>query len=59
MIDGTNDTLQLSINGTPTTLTLAHGTYTGTQLAQAVQDAATSAGAPVTADAQRRGDARR
>ncbi len=48
-IDGTNDTLQLSINGTPTTLTLAHGTYTATQLAQAVQDAATSAGAPVTA----------
>ena len=48
-IDGSNDTLQLSINGTPTTLTLAHGTYTGTQLAQAVQAAATSAGAPVTA----------
>jgi flagellar hook-associated protein 2 len=48
-IDGTNDTLQLSINGTPTTLTLAHGTYTGTQLAQALQDAATSAGAPISA----------
>jgi flagellar hook-associated protein 2 len=48
-IDGTNDTLQLSINGTPTTLTLAHGTYTGTQLAQAVQSAASSAGAPVSA----------
>jgi flagellar hook-associated protein 2 len=49
VVDGTNDTLQLSINGSPTTLTLAHGTYTGTQLAQAVQDAATSAGAPLTA----------
>ena len=49
VIDGTNDTLQLSINGSPTTLTLAHGTYTGSQLAQALQDAATSAGAPITA----------
>jgi flagellar hook-associated protein 2 len=49
VIDGTNDTLQLSINGTPTTLTLAHGSYTGTQLAQAVQDAAGAAGAPITA----------
>jgi flagellar hook-associated protein 2 len=48
-IDGTNDTLQLSINGSPTTVTLAHGTYTASQLAQAVQDAATSAGAPITA----------
>ena len=49
VIDGTNDSLQLSINGTPTTLTLAHGTYTGSQLAQAVQAAAASAGAPITA----------
>jgi flagellar hook-associated protein 2 len=49
VIDGTNDSLQLSINGTPTTLTLAHGTYTASQLAQAVQAAAASAGAPVTA----------
>jgi flagellar hook-associated protein 2 len=49
VVDGTNDSLQLSINGTPTTLTLAHGTYTASQLAQAVQDAATSAGAPITA----------
>ena len=48
-IDGTNDTLQLSINGTPTTLTLAHGTYTAAQLAAAVQAAATAAGAPITA----------
>ncbi|HEV7525612.1 MAG TPA: flagellar filament capping protein FliD, partial [Acidimicrobiia bacterium] len=49
LIDGTNDSLQIDINGAPTTLTLAHGTYTATQLAQAVQDAATSAGAPITA----------
>ena len=46
-----------SINGTPTTLTLAHGTYTGSQLAQAVQAAATSAGAPITASLDRRGHA--
>ncbi len=49
IVDGTNDSLELSINGTPTTLTLAHGTYTASQLAQAVQAAATSAGAPITA----------
>ncbi len=48
VIDGTNDTLQLDVNGTPTTLTLAHGTYTAAQLAQAVQDA-TSVSAPLTA----------
>ena len=47
VIDGTDDSLQLNINGTPTTLTLAHGTYTASQLAQVVQDAATSAGAPI------------
>ena len=49
MIDGTNDTLQLSIDGNPFTLTLAHGTYNATQLAAAVQAAATTAGAPLTA----------
>lgn len=49
VIDGSNDSLQLNINGTPTTLTLAHGSYTASQLAQAVQAAATSAGAPITA----------
>ena len=49
VIDGTNDTLQLAINGTPTTLTLAHGTYTASQLASAVQSAANAAGAPITA----------
>jgi flagellar hook-associated protein 2 len=49
VIDGTNDSLQLSINGTATTLTLAHGTYTASQLADTVQNAATSAGAPIKA----------
>jgi flagellar hook-associated protein 2 len=49
VIDGTNDSLELSINGTPTTLTLAHGIYTASQLAQTVQAAATSGGAPITA----------
>jgi flagellar hook-associated protein 2 len=49
LIDGTNDTLTLDVNGTPTTLTLTHGTYTAAQLAQAVQDAADTAGAPISA----------
>jgi flagellar hook-associated protein 2 len=49
LIDGTNDTLTLDINGTPTTLTLAHGTYTAGQLGQVVQDSADTAGAPITA----------
>jgi len=48
-IDGTNDTLQLSIDGNPVTLTLAHGTYSPTQLVAAVQAAATAAGAGLTA----------
>jgi flagellar hook-associated protein 2 len=49
VVDGSNDTLQLSIDGNPFTLTLAHGTYNATQLAAAVQAAATSAGAPLSA----------
>jgi flagellar hook-associated protein 2 len=48
-IDGTNDTLQLSIDGNPYTLTLAHGTYDPSSLATAVQAAATTAGAPLSA----------
>jgi len=48
-IDGTNDSLQLSIDGISHTLTLAHGTYSASQLAAAVQSAATAAGAPLTA----------
>jgi flagellar hook-associated protein 2 len=49
VIDGTNDTMQVSIDGNPFTLTLAHGTYTPAQLAAAVQTASTTAGAPLTA----------
>src|SRR5258705_1602549 len=49
IIDGTNDTIQLSIDGNPYTLTLAHGTYDATQLTAAVQDAADASGAPLTA----------
>jgi flagellar hook-associated protein 2 len=56
VVDGTDDTLNLSINGTPTTLTLAHGTYTASQLAQAVQDAADGAGAPITASIANTGE---
>jgi flagellar hook-associated protein 2 len=56
VVDGTDDTLNLSINGTPTTLTLAHGTYTASQLAQAVQDAADAAGAPITASVANTGE---
>jgi flagellar hook-associated protein 2 len=48
-IDGTNDTLQVSVDGNPFTLTLAHGSYTPAQLATAINAAATSAGAPLTA----------
>ncbi len=49
VIDGTNDTLNIEVNGVAKVLTLAHGTYDRTQLAAAVQTAATSAGADVTA----------
>ena len=49
IINGTNDTLSLNIDGNPFTLTLAHGTFDATQLAAAVQTAATSAGAPLAA----------
>ena len=37
VIDGTNDTLTSKVNGADDTLSIAHGTYTATQLAQAVQ----------------------
>ncbi len=49
VIDGTNDTLNVTVNGDAKVLTLAHGTYTAAQLAQAVNDAATAAGADVSA----------
>jgi flagellar hook-associated protein 2 len=47
VIDGTNDTLNVDVNGVAKVLTIAHGTYDRTQLAAAVQDAADAAGADV------------
>ncbi len=49
LVNASNDTLQLEIDGSPVTLTLAHGTYTAAQLVAAVQAAATTAGAAVSA----------
>ncbi len=46
---GTNDTLNVTVNGTPHTLTLAAGTYTPTQLVAALNSAITAAGAPMSA----------
>jgi flagellar hook-associated protein 2 len=47
-IDGTNDTLEIEVNGVAKTLTIAQGTYTAAQLADAVQDAADAAGAAIS-----------
>jgi flagellar hook-associated protein 2 len=47
LVDGTNDTLNISVNGVAKVLTIAHGTYTREQFAAAVQDAADAAGAAV------------
>ena len=49
VINGTNDTLQLAIDGSPVTLTLAHGTYTPDQLVAAIQGSAATAGAAISA----------
>jgi flagellar hook-associated protein 2 len=49
VIDGTNDTLQLNVNGSPFTLALTHGTYNATQLAAAIQAASATAGASIAA----------
>ena len=49
VINGTNDTLTLNVDGNPFTLTLAHGTYTAGQLVDAVKAAGTSAGAALSA----------
>ncbi len=46
---GTNDTLSVKVNGTTYNLTLAGGTYSPSQLASAINSAATAAGAPLTA----------
>ncbi len=48
VIDGTNNTLNITVNGVAKVLTIANGTYDRTQLATAVQAAATAAGAAVT-----------
>ncbi len=46
---GVNDTVEVEVDGVARTLTLAAGTYTAAQLDDAVQSAATSAGAGLTA----------
>lgn len=46
---GSNDTLAVTVGGTAYNLTLAAGTYSPSQLASAVQQAATTAGAPLDA----------
>lgn len=48
-ITATNDTLALTVDGTPYTLTLASGSYTPSALVTAVDAAARTAGAPVEA----------
>lgn len=48
VIDGTNDTLQITVNGGAKNLTIAAGTYSRSQLVDAIQDAADAAGAEVT-----------
>ena len=55
-IGSTNDTVTLSADGTAYTLTLASGTYTPSQLAQAVTAAAQAAGAPVAASVNSQGE---
>jgi flagellar hook-associated protein 2 len=48
VIDGSNDTLTITVNGDAKVLTIAAGTYDRDELAAAVQDAADAAGAAVT-----------
>lgn len=48
VVDGTNDTVLVEVNGTAHTLTIAAGTYDRGQLVAALQDAADAAGAAVT-----------
>ena len=49
VIDGTNNTLNLQIDGVAKTITIAAGTYDATGLKNAVQAALTTAGAAATA----------
>ena len=46
---GTNDSLDVSVNGSAYVLTLGAGTYTPSQLVTAIDQAATTAGAPLAA----------
>jgi flagellar hook-associated protein 2 len=46
---GTNNTVNLTVNGTAYALNLAAGTYTPSQLVSAINAAASAAGAPITA----------
>lgn len=55
-IGSSNDTVDLNADGTSYTLTLAAGTYTPSQLAQAVTSAAQAAGAPVVASVNSQGE---
>jgi len=49
VIDGSNNQLQLTVNGAASTITLASGTYGAAQLAAAVQTALNAQGVGVTA----------
>jgi flagellar hook-associated protein 2 len=46
-IGSSNDTINATINGTATTITIASGTYTPAQLAAAISQASTSGGTPL------------
>lgn len=52
---GSNDGLNVTVDGTAYSLTIAPGTYTPTQLAQAITTAATTAGAPLSASVDSQG----
>ncbi|MGH9069527.1 MAG: flagellar filament capping protein FliD, partial [Acidimicrobiales bacterium] len=54
-VTASNGTLAVTADGKAYTLTVAPGTYTSSQLAQAVTTAATKAGAPLTASVGRGG----
>jgi flagellar hook-associated protein 2 len=49
VVDGTNNQLQLTVNGSAATITIANGTYDRTQLVAAVQAALDAQGVGVTA----------
>lgn len=55
-IGTSNDTVNVTVNGTAYTLTIPAGTYTPSQLAAAVQSAANAAGVPLDATLTSAGD---